>query len=205
MSHTGSAGDDLLPYDSLQAAGVITAEGLEELVDLLVGFTGPVMPRGSRVGLLAEAGGAAASGADAASLLGLEIPVLSAGAQEELSRILAEEMPPFPAPRNPVDMVWTPEVNPAEFYEGCARAMLPEVDALVVVNYVGFDDSFAGALAGARDDFGKPILFAPGHPSEHRDGMSVLTRHGLPAFTVPDRALAALAAMLRFSRRRAEA
>ena len=205
FSHTGSAGDDLLPYDSLRAAGVITADGLEELVDLLVGFASPVMPGGNRVGLLSEAGGAAASGAQAALALGLEMPVLSAGAQEELSRILAEEMPPFPAPRNPVDTVWTPEVNSTEFYERCARAMLPEVDALVIVNFVGFDDSFAGALARVRDDFGKPVLFAPGHPSKYRDGARVLTRHGLPAFTVPDRALGALAAMLRFSRRQAEA
>lgn len=197
MSHTGSAGDALLSYEELASCGVATAGGLEELVDLLVAFSGPARPRGGRIGLLVEAGGAAAAGADAASRLGLELPALSETAQKELSAILAEEMPPFAAPKNPVDMIWTPAVDPAGLYSRCARVMLRETDCLVAVNYVGFDDTFAGVMAAVRDEAGKPLFFVAGHPTEHRDGLSLLTRHGLPAFTMPERALTALAGVLR--------
>jgi acyl-CoA synthetase (NDP forming) len=199
-SHTGSlAGHDVVVDAALTQSGVAIARNLEELFDLVVGFTSPVLPRGNRLGLLVEAGGGAVAGADAATALGFELPMLSDETQEALINRLKGVLPPFSRPRNPVDIVWAPATDPHSVYLDCCRAILKEVDSLVMINYGIYNDYFVGQLAKMRDEMRKPILVIPGHPNESRDGMRLLTRNGIPSFTIPERALKALSAMLRFS------
>jgi len=76
--------------------------------------------------------------------------------------------------------------------------MLKEVDAMVI-EILAFDDQFAKEVAGWRDEMGKPIFIVPEHPEEHRAEMSLLTRKGIPTFTIPERAMKALSAMVRYS------
>ncbi len=199
-SHTGSmAGSDVVFDAALVQGGVAVARNLEELLDLTVGFNSPVLPSGNKVGLLVEAGGGAVASADAATSLGLEIPELSPQSQEALVDVLRGVIPPFSRPRNPVDIVWAPATDPGRVYLQCSRIILQEVDALVVICYAKLDDSFAKQLAALRDETGKPILIVPGHPTEQRDGISLLARNGIPTFTIPERALNVLSAMLRYS------
>ncbi len=80
--------------------------------------------------------------------------------------------------------------------------MLREVDSLLLVNYGSYSDEFLDMLTGLRDETGKPIVVVPGHPSESRDGMARLARRAIPSFASPERAVAALAAMLAVSRYR---
>ena len=68
-----------------------------------------------------------------------------------------------------------------------------------MVCYAGLTDGFAEQLAALRDEMEKPILVVPGHPAEQRDGMSILTRNGIPTFSIPERALKVLSAMVRYS------
>jgi acyl-CoA synthetase (NDP forming) len=74
--------------------------------------------------------------------------------------------------------------------------MLKELDAIVILNYVAFDDSFTRAVTGLRDETGKPILVIPGHAAERRPGMSLLVKNGIPTFTIPEKAMKILSAML---------
>lgn len=111
-------------------------------------------------------------------------------------------MPPFSRPRNPVDTVWTPYDGHTDFYRRTCELMLREVDSLLLVNYAEYDDDFLSMLTGLRDQTGKPIVVVPGHPTESRDGMARLTQWGIPSFTSPERAVAALSAMLAASRYR---
>jgi acetyltransferase len=172
------------------------------MVDFLVGFSSPVLPKGNRLALLVEAGGAAAAGADAASHHGFEIPFLSEPLQDEMQAILEADMPPFARPRNPVDTVWTPDEDPVGFTRRCSEVMLREMDALILVSYSRYDDEMLAMLAALRDETQKPILVVPGHPTESRPGMAQLVRSGIPSFTSPERAVAALAAMLATARYR---
>jgi len=199
-SHTGSmAGSDVVFDAALTQSGVAIARNLEELMDLVVGFTSPVLPRGNRLGLLVEAGGGGVAGSDAATALGFEMPALSTETQERLVKRLTGVIPPFSPPRNPVDIVWAPANDAAQVYLDCSRAILKEVDALVMINYPRYDDYFVNGLTGLRDELNKPILVIPGHPGESREGMQRLVRNGIPSFTIPERALKALSAMLRYS------
>lgn len=199
-SHTGSmAGSGDVVDAALMQGGVAIARNLEELIDMMVGFTSPVLPRGNKLGLLVEAGGGAVAGADSAEALGFELTVLSADAQQELVNTLKGVIPPFSSPRNPVDIVWTPATGGNQIYQQCSQIMLKEVDTLMLVSYANYNDDFARVMARLRDEMDKPIIIIPGHPSESRAGMSLLTRNGVPSFTIPERALKVLSAMLRYS------
>lgn len=198
-SHTGSlAGNGIVLDAVMTQGGVVIARDLEDLLDLITGFTCPVLPKGNRVGLLVEAGGGAVAGSDAAESTGLTVPVLSTQAQQELVERLRGIIPPFAGPKNPVDIVWAPAENPTQLFMDCSRIMLKEVDAIVILNYEVFDESFVKAVTSLRDETGKPILVIPGHVAERRPGMSLLVKNGIPTFAIPENAMKILSAMLRY-------
>lgn len=202
-SHTGSIAGSAVVFDAaLRQNGVTVAKNLWELIDLIVGFTSPVLPQGNRLGLLVEAGGGGVAAADAATTLGFELPVLTAEAQQEMTNVLRDVSPPFASPRNPVDIVWGPTSGRAQFFVRCSQPIMKEVDTLLSINYAINDDEFAEAISELRDETEKPILLVPGHPSQSREAMGRLTRSGIPTFNTPENALGALAAMFRYSKYR---
>jgi len=200
LSHTGSmAGNGALLNSVLTQCGAVITQGLEELIDLMVGFNTPVLSHGNRIGLLVEAGGGAVSGCDAAETLGLKIPQLSQDAQREITAVLQGIIPPFAAPRNPVDIVWSPAQNAIPLFVKCSQIMLRETDSLVLLNYLNYNEAFAAAMSDVRDRAGKPVMVIPGHIGERRQGMALLTRYGIPAFATPERVMKVLAAMAKYS------
>jgi len=199
-SHTGSlAGKDVVFDAALLQGGVANARDFDELMDLIIGFTCPYLPRGNKVGLLVGAGGGAVAGADIVEALGLEIPTLSVETQQELVDNLKDKLPPFSPPRNPVDLVWPIEDSRLQLSVKCSRIMLKEVDAIVMVNYENYDDYFVKEVRGVMDEMEKPILAVPAHPLVRRSGMGLLTKNGIPTFIIPERALKTLSAMVRYS------
>ncbi|MFC2059916.1 acetate--CoA ligase family protein [Chloroflexota bacterium] len=204
-SHTGSlAGNATIMDTALTQCGATIARDLDDLIDLMVGFSSPVLPQGNRVGLLVEAGGGAVSGCDAAETMGLYIPQLSAQAQNDIAATLKGIIPPFATPLNPVDVVWAPAQNATPLFVNCARVMLRELDAIVILNYLNYDEDFAKAMTGVRNEAGKPIMVIPGHMAEQRSGMALLTRKGIPAFATPGRVMKVLSAMVKYEKRRQE-
>jgi acyl-CoA synthetase (NDP forming) len=199
-SHTGSLAGDAIVFDAVAAqAGMIQAEDLGDLLDLMVGFSCPVYPLGKRVALLCESGGGAVSGSDAAEMYGLELPTLSADAQKRLVEALTGRVPPFAPPRNPVDIVWGPADDPAGLFVACGRAMLRETDAAVMLDYQRFDEALARQMAGLRSEMGKTVFVVPGYVTMNRPGMAVLTSNGVPAFDSPRRALRVLSEVVRYA------
>ncbi len=197
-SHTGSlAGNAAVFAAALGQTGAVPAHGLDELLDLMAAFSSPVLPAGRRVALLVEAGGGAVSGSDAAETLGLEIPTFSSRCQQELRRVLEGSLPPFAPPRNPVDLVW-PTKNAAAVVMHCARTMLTEADALVMLNYQPWDERFVASMTQLRNEAGKPVFVVPGRPALRRTGMAQLMRSGIPTFVTPEQAIRCLAAVCRY-------
>jgi len=198
-SHTGSLAGEITVFNAMvRQSGIVSAQNLEEMVDLAVGFNCSVLPSGSRLGVLAEAGGGAVASSDIGEELGLEIPTLSVGTQKALIEIIDNRLPISSSRQNPVDLVWVPDDISSEVYIQCSRIMLKEVDALLIVGYVALNGEFASALAGVRDEFKKPIFFIPGWHTLQRQGMSIMTRTGIPTFSIPERGLRVLAAMIRY-------
>ncbi len=199
-SHTGSLAGDAMVFDAVATqAGLIQAHDLDDLLDLMAGFSAPVYPRGRRVALLCESGGGAVSGSDAAQDYGLELPTLSPDAQRRLIEVLTGRIPPFAPPRNPVDIVWGPADDPGGLFVACGRVMLGETDAAVMLDYQRFDETLSRQMANLRDDTGKTIFIVPGYVTLNRSGMAVLTCNGVPSFTSPRRALKVLSEVARYA------
>jgi acyl-CoA synthetase (NDP forming) len=198
LSHTGSLAGDNAVFDAVAAqTGIVTAGDLDELLDLMVGFSCPVYPGGKRLAVFCESGGGAVSSSDTAEIHGLEVPLLSQKAQQQMVQTLTGVIPPFAAPRNPVDIVWGPADNPARLFVACGRIMLRETDAAVMLNYQRFDEPLAAQMAALRDEMGKPVFIVPGYVTHNRPGMAILTSKGIPAFETPARAVRVMGEVVR--------
>jgi acyl-CoA synthetase (NDP forming) len=199
-SHTASLAGNSNIFDvALRQSGAIIARDLEELIDLAIGFTCPILPNGNRLGVVVEAGGGGVAAADAHEALGLEMPVLSEVAQRELINTLQGSVIAFPNLKNPVDIVWPLNWSTGWATMECLRIILKEYDAAIAIDYAPLNERFATKLAALRDDIGKPIIIIPGDPVGQKRGMIRLIRRGVPCFNIPERAVKVLAAMIRYS------
>ncbi|MCK5270699.1 MAG: CoA-binding protein, partial [Sedimentisphaerales bacterium] len=128
-SHTGSlAGADIAYGAAFHRAGVIRAEGFEELFDYATAFAMQPLPRGNRVAIITNAGGPGIMAADAVENSGMEVAVLS----NSIATALKKKLPDAASVGNPIDVLGDAEpnryvmaVNAAQDDDG--------VDAIVVI------------------------------------------------------------------------
>jgi acyl-CoA synthetase (NDP forming) len=198
-SHTGSlAGNDAVFNAVMQKSGVIPAQGLEELVDIVTGMAS-VLPSGKRLGLLSGGGAVSVTCADACEMMDLAMPSLPEEAQNELRKVLQPVSPWLSSVVNPVDTGWMLQCDEISIYCECLNIIMRHVDVGMLMTFAPLNQDLGLALADLRDRFDKPIMVLPGHPIKQRQGMSLLTKIGVPAFPVPDRAMRAIAAMVRYA------
>ncbi len=101
-SHTGSlAGLEAAADALLHQCGVIRVSTIEEMIDVVAGFTRAPVPRGNRIGIVTNAGGPAIMAADTVEAHGLVMADLA----ESTRATLASFLPPEASVRNPVDMI----------------------------------------------------------------------------------------------------
>jgi acetyl coenzyme A synthetase (ADP forming)-like protein len=162
-SHTAALAVNEVAVDALfHQTGVIRAETLQEMFDLVTALCSQPLPRGRRVGLLTNAGGPAILCADACEGSGLVLPELSLSVQGELRMFL----PAAASLGNPVDLIAS--ALPEHFRQAIVLLLRSgEVDALIVL-YVAaglaggeaMAAAVAGAVAEARQGFGaiQPVL-----------------------------------------------
>jgi acyl-CoA synthetase (NDP forming) len=196
-SHTGSLAGNYALFETVsRQKGIISARSLEELIDLAVAFSCPYLPTGREVGLLIEAGGGAVATGDACARAGLNISPLPQHVQLKLREFLKGKVPPSPARGNPVDLVWVPFVDAASIYATCLEIMAEVVDSCLTICYAFLEDeSFLSRLESIRNQNRKPIIVVPGNSIDQRQGMFLAIRRGIPAYTMPENAVRALAAM----------
>ena len=70
---------------------------------------------------------------------------------------------------------------------------------MVIISYLDYDDELVREMRGLMKETGKPIFNVPGHVAERREGMELLTKNGIPTFTIPERAIKVLSAMLSYA------
>ncbi len=128
QSHTGAllSASDVTVDALFKKSGVIRAETLDEMFDAATILSSQPVPKGDRVAIVTNAGGAGILAADACEAYGLKVPEVPKETQEKLREIL----PPIAGLRNPIDM--TAQGGP-EMYEK-------------VLDVIGQDDSFDSIL-----------------------------------------------------------
>lgn len=199
-SHTAAAATPETAVDALFAqSGVLRMDTVEELVETARVLAVPPLPRGRRVAVVGNAGGAGILAADAAARLGLELPELSADVQEQLGAVGAV------GTANPVDL--GAAASPSNLQQAL-RVLLAsgEVDSLVVnyaVTRAGNVDEIYDAIAAAGAAADLPVVVncvGSGHAAPE---IALADGRRLPVFAFPESAVRALAHAVRYAEWRA--
>ncbi|MDF1556715.1 MAG: CoA-binding protein [ANME-2 cluster archaeon] len=196
-SHTGSlAGSDEVYSAAFKQSGIIRVENIDDLFDSALALSVQPAPNGKQVGIISNGGGASIIASDACERAGLIIPPL----QQETRENIKELVSGFASARNPVD---TAGLATYEVYNGTVRQMLldPNIDAMIViyVHTVMWDSSIpARAIVDIhRGTCTKPIIACWMGGKGTEKGVDILKAGGLPNYPVPERAVKALASLVK--------
>ncbi len=194
-SHTGAlAGQESAFNAAFRRAGVLRAETSEEMFDQARALAWCPLPRGSRVAVLTNAGGPGVTAADALEAHGLQLAGFTAKTRSALDAIL----PPAASLGNPVDMLAS--AAPEQF-AASLRVVLsdPGVDSVMVV-YPTPPMFTAGAVAKAIIPVihaaEKPVVVAVMGERMIQEAVEHLRAAHVPEYRFPERAAAALAALV---------
>ena len=201
-THTGSlAGDYEVFLAMCRQTGIVSATGMEDVIDLAVAFNSPVLPAGNRVGLLIEAGGGAVASSDACANEGLQVPQLSPPLQECIRKYLEGKVPPSNNRKNPVDLVWVAMGDPYGAYGDCLEMVISEMDVCLMIAYAFLqEDPFRHRIVELRNRLKKPVVFVPGNPTDQVLGMEMAVKDGIPVYSMPENAVRCIGAMVRRQR-----
>ena len=193
QSHTAAAASPDAAVDAmLRAAGVIRAEDLPAMFDVLSLLDAAPLPTGHRVAIIGNSGGPGVLAADACATSGLQVAELS----DQTRSGLAELVPSMGSPTNPVDLLATVDVST---FEAALTLVLkdPGVDAVVTIYTPmvrGSEEDFARAVRRAHAAVPDQTLVAtfpglawPPSALQEGDGAAVV-----PSFEFPEPALRAL-------------
>ncbi len=204
-THTGAlVGDDRLVDAALRQWGIVRVRSLEELAVTagLLARTGPLPPGG--LGVVSISGGACDIIADRGEELGLPLPELADSTQARLADVL----PGYVTPRNPLDITGAASESPQLFADALAAlAGDPGVAALAAVFVLPVAEraaTFAPRLAlmgdGLRAAGDRGVLVAPTAGDIAPATARSLEEAGIPyAMTRLGDAVAAFANAIRWS------
>ncbi|UCD51253.1 MAG: acetate--CoA ligase family protein [Phycisphaerales bacterium] len=194
-SHTGSLAGSEVAYECMFArAGIIRCDSITQQFDFAQAFASQPLPRGPKVVVLTNAGGAGIMAADAIERQGLTFAKL---AEETIDR-LAASLPAAANCYNPVDVLG--DALP-DRYEFALDVLLddPSVDAVVVLltpqamTQAAETAEAIAKTAQAKPD--KPILACFLGASKVEAGVKVLREAKIPQYESPEAAVATLRAM----------
>ncbi len=192
-SHTGSlAGKAEVFVSAARQAGAIVVDNLGELINVLKVLTWGGPPRGRRVGIVTNGGGAGVLAADSVELAGLNLAPLTEGTLEHLRRAL----PPAASIKNPVDILG--DAHPERYAVAIETVVKdPNVDSVVIITLMqspAFDPrKFIELLRGIKEKVGKPmVLVAPGGSYTVKHSREVERELAIPYFKTAEEAVRAL-------------
>jgi len=196
-SHTGTlAGSDAAYKAAFAQSGVIRATTVQELFDYASAFANQPVPVGNGVAVVTNAGGPGIMASDAAERLGLKIVSFA----PETTQRLQAAIPPQGSAHNPVDVLG--DALP-DRYAAATELVLqdPNVHAVLVLltpQVMTAPTETAKAIAEVARRHHKPVLTSFMGGAEVREGVSLLASSGIPNYPFPERAMEALAAMVRY-------
>lgn len=192
-SHTGSlAGRGEVFSSAVRQAGAVAVDSLGDLINVLKLFARGEIPRGRRVGIVTNGGGAGVLSVDAVESVGLSLAKLEASTVENLRRAL----PAAASANNPVDILGD---APPERYVTAIEAVArdPNVDSVIVITLMqspAFDPKrFAELVKELRSQLRKPVvLVAPGGSYTMNHSKELEKELAIPYYRTPEEAVRAL-------------
>ncbi|MCL5735880.1 MAG: acetate--CoA ligase family protein [Actinobacteria bacterium] len=196
-SHTGAlAGADIAYGAAFRRAGIIRADTFEALFDYATAFAMQPIPQGDRVAIITNAGGPGIMAADAVEHAGMRVASLCPDTADSLRK----KLPAAASVGNPIDVLGDAG---AERYAQAVEAAQsdPTVDAIVVIltpQAMTQPLETARAIA-AKANGQKPLLAAFMGGADVMPGRDELVAANLPDYPSPERAVAALKAMVDYA------
>jgi acetyltransferase len=128
-SHTGSvAGDDEIYDAAFKRAGIVRVQEINDLFNAAQVLGTQPLPKGARLAIITNAGGAGVMATDALIAQGGKLAKLSDKTMEVLDKVL----PPFWSKGNPIDVVGDAK---ADYYRAAVEACLDDetVDGILII------------------------------------------------------------------------
>lgn len=197
-SHTGAlAGADIAVDALFTQSGVIRVDTLEEMMEVASLLSMQPVPRGRRVAIVTNAGGAGILATDACESRGLSLAKLSDDTKNSLRAFL----PPEASVNNPVDML---AAGNGEAYEETVGLLLQDenVDACIVCFVPPIltpPDDVANGILSVASGSSKPVLTTFMSRKGISESATGMLRHGsFPTYAYPEPAALALARAARY-------
>jgi len=211
-SHTASLGGSKQVWEGLvRQTGIIPVVGIDEMIDLMVGFLHLPGFRGRRVCVVSGGGAITVEACDALDPVGLSMPEFS---EETLQAIRSLLPATGNSVRNPLD------TGPPVFLLPTARPILEAVaasdriDAVIVQHEVivrlpDFAEETAQVVPSVREASGKPFVVTMPAPTTSTDSMQVeetrrryrerYLERGIPVFDTLQCAVRTLGRIIRYN------
>lgn len=199
-SHTGSLAGSYAAYKSaLKQAGVIEVSTINELFNLAWALGSQPLPKGKRVAITTNAGGAAALAADSLDFNGFELAKISS----EIQARLREKLNPSAQVSNPVDMLGS--VSPEDYLWSLGNldqdegvdVLLPILVPQALVDTVGV----AKAWVEMSSQTEKTLLTCLMGERSTAESKQILNLNNVPVYPFPDQAGPVLNGMWEYRQR----
>lgn len=199
-SHTGAlAGSDLAYNIAFRRCGVLRAYSMSELFDLAIAFVNQPTPRGNRVAIVTNAGGPGIIATDRVEAHTLQMARFT----KETIEAFRLNLPPESGIYNPVDVLGDAKADRFRF---ALEKVLqdPNVDSVAVllcpVAVTQPIETAQAIIELNRAYPDKPVVAAYMGGQALAEGVMLLSQNGIPAFTMPEPAIASLAGMATYSK-----
>ncbi len=196
-SHTGSlAGADIAYGAAFKRAGVVRADNFEALFDYATALAMQPLPKGDRVAVITNAGGPGIMAADAVETLGMKMEPIT----PEVAADIKSKLPAAASVANPIDVLGDAD---SKRYAMALEAALadPKAESVVVIltpQAMSDPNATAEAIIKASQ-VDKPVLACFMGGSEVMEGRRMFVEANVPDYPSPERAVAALKAMVEYA------
>ncbi|NYT11962.1 MAG: CoA-binding protein [Methanomassiliicoccales archaeon] len=202
-SHTGSiSGSDAIWDAAMEQAGVLRAKDMDELFDYCLAFSKLPMPEGEGLVIVTNAGGLGVMSADACNDHGVFMAELNENTVNKLRQGLPREATPY----NPVDIVGDSDTERVRF---AVETILQDENCKCLAAVFGPNDiidlvAIAEVLADCRKKWDTPIVASFIGGKQVAPGAARVMELGIPNYDIPDRAMRAIAALMKCWKRRTD-
>ncbi len=193
-SHTGTLAGSERAYDAaFKQVGIIRAGSVQDLFDWAQAFARQPLLETAAIAVVTNAGGPGIMASDAIERAGMSLAPLTT----ETKRSLQAQLPAAASVANPIDVLGDAL---ADRYALAVEAALqdPTVAAVLVVltpQVMTQIPETAEAVGKLAQAYRKPVFGAFMGDLTIRSGAEILRQYGVPNYQVPERAVAAIAAM----------
>ncbi len=196
-SHTGAlAGSDRAFNEAFRKAGIIRAQGIQELFDIAEMFISKKKPKGRRLLIITNAGGPGIIAADTADKLGIRLDPMSKSSIDAI----AEKLPSSASLYNPVDIIGdaTSERYRVVVDQALKDEVVEGICVLLTPQAMTDVDNIADVVITASKKTDKPIFTTFIGGQRIRNAIKKLKINGIPNFTDPSVAITAYSKLVEF-------